>query len=541
MTQNGTDADVTTSASRTGEACFEDLLYLTERPIFIRFHLQVDGKPWNETRRQLAVQHFKRLDRDRDGLISLDQLGEVPLPGFTPDDVTTWDTQTQDGKLSQVEFLHLLDNAGEPAFLLAEGATRATRQIKLFPLLDVNQDRRLTADEIKQARAILYRLDYDDDETVSTTELAPFTNPLVPQLSTAREKPLSVEAPFIAASTFASPADLAKVLLRRYGKREETESAESNQTEPASCRIENLGTAAVDASVYDLDVDGRLNLQEMTSFIEKHRPDLEILVDLVCNKPIRPKLRVLSASKLKHQNEDGRASNRLALTVEKTGLDLRVQGSRVQSRDNRTFYLLQFRVADQNKNSYLEADEFPRVGLNTAFGSVDTDGDGKVVRDELIGFLHRDAFASQSQVVLSIAADSRTLFEVMDLNYDQRLAMREFAGLPARIKLLDVNRDNVLDANEMAQQYRLVFSLGKPRVFQQQMAAQRNAGVPAPRATPTTDGPAWFRKMDRNQDGDLSWREFLGTRQVFDRLDLDHDGLITVKELAAAKSADTEK
>ncbi len=131
---------------------------------------------------------------------------------------------------------------------------------------------------------------------------------------------------------------------------------------------------------------------------------------------------------------------------------------------------------------------------------------------------------------MSVAADSETLFELMDVDFDQRLAIREFAALSRRIRPLDANRDGNLDASEMSQQYRIVFSMGKPRIFQQQMAMQRNQNAPAPRATPAVDGPEWFRRMDRNQDGDLSWREFLGSREVFDRMDGDRDGLITAEE-----------
>jgi hypothetical protein len=41
--------------------------------------------------------------------------------------------------------------------------------------------------------------------------------------------------------------------------------------------------------------------------------------------------------------------------------------------------------------------------------------------------------------------------------------------------------------------------------------------------------------MDRNRDGDVSRREFLGPRAAFERLDADGDGLITAEE--AAKTA----
>ena len=43
-------------------------------------------------------------------------------------------------------------------------------------------------------------------------------------------------------------------------------------------------------------------------------------------------------------------------------------------------------------------------------------------------------------------------------------------------------------------------------------------------------GPDWFQKMDRNHDGDVSRREFLGPRDQFDRLDRDQDGLIDADE-----------
>ncbi len=36
--------------------------------------------------------------------------------------------------------------------------------------------------------------------------------------------------------------------------------------------------------------------------------------------------------------------------------------------------------------------------------------------------------------------------------------------------------------------------------------------------------------MDRNADGDISPREFLGSRETFDKLDRDHDGLLDPHE-----------
>jgi len=50
-------------------------------------------------------------------------------------------------------------------------------------------------------------------------------------------------------------------------------------------------------------------------------------------------------------------------------------------------------------------------------------------------------------------------------------------------------------------------------------------------------GPDWFQKMDRNHDGDISRREFLGPRDQFDRLDNDKDGLIDADEARSSVAA----
>src|SRR5262249_26069957 len=43
-------------------------------------------------------------------------------------------------------------------------------------------------------------------------------------------------------------------------------------------------------------------------------------------------------------------------------------------------------------------------------------------------------------------------------------------------------------------------------------------------------GPLWFRKMDRNRDGDVSRKEWLFSDEEFRKIDTDGDGLISVEE-----------
>jgi hypothetical protein len=69
-----------------------------------------------------------------------------------------------------------------------------------------------------------------------------------------------------------------------------------------------------------------------------------------------------------------------------------------------------------------------------------------------------------------------------------------------------------------------------PRV----LLAAASQGYPQTLAIDMRRGPAWFRAMDRNGDGDVSRREFTGPPEVFDKLDLDKDGLISPEEAAKA-------
>ena len=49
-----------------------------------------------------------------------------------------------------------------------------------------------------------------------------------------------------------------------------------------------------------------------------------------------------------------------------------------------------------------------------------------------------------------------------------------------------------------------------------------------------------FRRMDRNQDSDVSIREFLAPRHLFDLLDTNHDQLLSTAEAEALSATGEE-
>ena len=54
------------------------------------------------------------------------------------------------------------------------------------------------------------------------------------------------------------------------------------------------------------------------------------------------------------------------------------------------------------------------------------------------------------------------------------------------------------------------------------------------------DQPEWFTRMDRNGDGDVTLKEFLGEKPDFEKLDTNKDGFIEPAEAKAAKADSAE-
>ncbi len=152
---------------------------------------------------------------------------------------------------------------------------------------------------------------------------------------------------------------------------------------------------------------------------------------------------------------------------------------------------------------------------------------------EVDEFVDQQSHAARSQMVLSVADQGRAIFAIVDLNRDRHLGVREIRGAVARVSSWDRNGDGLIRSDEIPHHYEL--SIGRGQITGVGMSSFRSPVMASPSTTPAAEGPRWFRKMDRNRDGDISRREFLGPRAAFERLDADHDGLIDAEEAAMPK------
>lgn len=522
----------------------QNVIFLGEgRPLFIRLRLDTGGRGFRASWLDSVKAMHAYLDRNGDGTLTREEADRGGLPTMVRAATgngaalprADLDANPRDGKVSLDELADVLRPALGP-FRVQINRLAVEKADALFNHLDRDKDGALTERELNSAVASLRRFDLDDDELIDPTELEPFSNPMTTQFEedNNRRGRFTAVPPVVELSADDPSFRPVRLMLRRY---------DVGSTDGAAGGDNRLarGEFKIDAKDFDAadtDSDGELDTEELRRYVGKVGPDLELTVKLPDDgktpaaievggpgaKAIPPGVKVhrLSAADIE-------------VAVGEVNLEFHADSGARAAADARSYYANTFRAADADNNQYLEKKEVVNHGpLAPLFELLDRDGDGKVYMKEVDEYVDQTSRAARSQMVLSAADQGRAIFAIMDLNRDRRLGAREVRGTMARVSSWDRDGDGKVGADEIPHHYQLTIGHGQLSPAGMNYVGH-GAHAPVVAASPT--GPSWFRRMDRNKDGDVSRREFLGPRSDFDRLDTDRDGLLNADEAAAATAS----
>jgi Ca2+-binding EF-hand superfamily protein len=509
-------------------------------PVFLQLRIQVDGQGLKSVRMAYAAKLFELADKNGDKLLDREEAKSLPPlvksanSNETVSVADRWeavDVSPADDKVSLEELAGYINRVFGSTFLLSVKPQSATQSVDLFPLLDLNHDGRLTRDELEAASTVLHKLDLDDDETYTIDELQPFRNPQIPQMP-AVPAVQATEQPFLLIDDD-SIQRVVEQLLQRY-------RGDNSGTGPPRLSRATMNVDGLAMAPYDSDDDGFLDAAELAVFLRNPIPHLAIDAQLPKTKPGKPKLTMAEDRLGAVAKVDSGNTARLPLAIPGISLELKVNTVRARNdaKDNRSFYESEFRRLG-GKKGYLSEQEFAGLRIaNSDFKSADRNGDGMVVLEELLAIVEQESTSSQSRVEMSISHDGKSVFEVVDTDHDRRLSRRELAHAGSALMAYDRDGDGAITAVELAGRFQAALEFGRPLLFRNATMMPR-AEMTNPVVNAPSAGPDWFRKMDRNRDGDVSLREFLGPLAEFKKLDADGDGLISAAEAEKAGAAAT--
>lgn len=522
-----------------------DVLFFGEtRLVRLRVHLKAAGEPLSNRWLEQLRRYFDFLDRNGDGYLSRQEaefafsregVARMIQTGFAyqrPDDAAKMFAeldQDADGRVSFDEFAAYYTPAAARVVSATPNPVRDTYADgltdELFKLFDTNKDGKLSRAELDAVEKLFATLDADEDECLSATEIAPTvffprrTGDEMQRPPAEKPKERRAGSPMTVFPAGAIPASITDTILNRYD-RDRSRSLSRSENPLGDETFRRL----------DRDNNGEVSAAELAKW-KDGPPDLELDMTLGA-KPgegaikLRPgpdgKPAALAGSF--RAAGDGRA----VLTIAKQAIQLECYTPRGIYSDTGRQPVLRFPMT---KSGYVTEKDIagPQYqSLRILFDMIDRDGDGKLSKAEFDGFMNLQMSFTRLPLSLVYSAQTPSLFQLIDENGDGRLSVREVRSAWARLIALEpVEKDYVTRAALQPQGALRFGRTSEVFTFNPTNAYTR------PPVRQATKGPLWFRKFDRNGDGELSPGEFPGTTEQFDAIDANHDGYITAEEAVA--------
>ncbi len=490
-----------------------------DRPVHVRLHISVDGRPISKTWRRHIESWFKFLDRDGDNVLAEAELQYAPpapamLQGMRQGNIVystglgiAADNFGDKRSANLAEFIeYYLANGAGPISAGAGFNSTDPLSEALFKRLDRDKDGKLSKAELLAAAKSLKSLDVDDDETVSSQELAGTANNFNGNLdvvfATGRQQPPAQQGPSL---IILGTSTSVQGLFARYDRNKD------GKLEPVEFAINPKVFAQLDT-----DGNGSLARDEFAAW-----QDLPAETEWSAAWP--------GSTAPDKSGTKAAGPNRLALA------DMDIQfvplaRTAAPKGFSPAQYLLTIYKNAAAGREFVEAADLktPQLRvLGQMFEFLDRDKNGRLTEKEVQALVDLQAEALSCHVSLAFFDQGRGLFAMIDSDRDGRLSAREMRDAWSRLE--SRSHDHVVAREDIPRQCTLSAGLG----FQALTFRPGNVAASAVPMYPS-GVPTWFTKMDINSDGEVSRREFLGSDADFRRFDANNDGFVSADEVMRA-------
>jgi Ca2+-binding EF-hand superfamily protein len=417
------------------------------------------------------------------------------------------------------------------------------QDLQVFKVLDEDQSGLIERTEMRTAAARLAARDLDHDYCITFDEFVPSANasmtPEVAALMAMQEAPPPVHSELL---RDAREPVMASRLIRTY-----------DSDKDAKLSKEELNWDAARVTVLDENRDGVLAVAELSKIADAE-PDVHCDLELSVSKEATSQSEAVEKIAVKADAADATKSpkkDRVQLISTRSSASVRaLDGGMIEIKQPSTTITISYRsrnpideamknaretfnAIDLDGNGYMDRDEilthtrFQRY----LFDAMDADHDDRVFTKEMDEYVKGIAEPAATICQVTLFDSGNGYFQMLDRNGDGRISIRELRTAEDHLLSHAVGDATELNPSQMPRYFRIELQRGGPTLFG--TGNRPRAEVPQP-IIQTNNGPIWFQRADRNGDGDLIWDEFIGPRDVFDRLDKDKDGLIDPAEANAA-------
>lgn len=545
---------------------FEVLVYTSSRPVRVRVATLAEGKSADALWRERLKKLFDFCDRDGDGSLSAKeaksafsdqgmmqllvngyyQPGQGAAPAFAELD------RDGDGKASFEEFAASYKRSATQLLralpVQPDSANGAAVTEAIFKLLDADGDGKLTEDEVKAAEKFIASHDADEDECLSVSELLPGT----PDPRDARLVELELQRARLGGYAPPRPGTPQLVHVYEAGRVPGTVTQQVIKRYDRDGDFEltraEVGFDEATFKALDADGNGRLDGEELDAW-RTGAPDLELTLS-AAPKPADCKAEVKGevAAEARGFKLKRMGGGRLILHVGRQSIDFSAfsSGTQFNQASLKQQYGYLFAQAAKGKAHVVEKDltgpnavQFQFV--RAIFDVADRDSDSKLTKAEFDAYFDiQDGFRNLS-LGLTPGVQTPSLFQLLDENGDGRLGVRELRTAWPRLLALEESDVGVVTRNIIQPSVTLRLARATDRFYVNQANLAIVRGQTPYQPFVPAKGPLWFRKMDRNGDGDVSHAEYLGAKSEFDAIDTDRDDLISLEEAEAWDQKAREK